>query len=59
METIDVLINALKEFKGAAMIVSHDQYFLKQVATVFWAVKDNRLRQFHDLAEAKAVTYHA
>ena len=31
METTDVLIEALREFKGAVMMVSHDQYFLSEV----------------------------
>ena len=28
METTDVLIEALREFKGAVMMVSHDQYVI-------------------------------
>lgn len=33
MATLDVLENCLKEFKGAVVLVSHDRYFLDQVAT--------------------------
>jgi ATP-binding cassette, subfamily F, member 3 len=33
METINALINALREFKGAVICVSHDQHFITQVRT--------------------------
>eukprot|EP00931_Biecheleriopsis_adriatica_P072817 TRINITY_DN47214_c0_g1_i1.p1 TRINITY_DN47214_c0_g1~~TRINITY_DN47214_c0_g1_i1.p1 ORF type:complete len:1270 (+),score=311.68 TRINITY_DN47214_c0_g1_i1:36-3845(+) len=57
METIDALIEAIKEFDGAVVMVSHDQYFLSQVATEFWAVAERKLTVFRDLASAKAATY--
>lgn len=31
METIQALIEALKEFKGGLLVVSHDQHFISQV----------------------------
>lgn len=33
MATLDVLETCLKEFKGSVVLVSHDRYFLDQVAT--------------------------
>lgn len=58
-ETIDVLIEALREFKGAVVMVSHDQYFLSQVATEFWSVgqANKGVTVYHDLEEAKKATY--
>jgi ATP-binding cassette subfamily F protein 3 len=57
METIDALIDGIKEFQGAVVMVSHDQYFLSQVATEFWAVANGRVAVFKDIDEAKANTY--
>jgi len=57
METIDALIDAIKDFKGAVVMVSHDQYFLSQVATEFWSVAEGKLSVYRDLADAKAATY--
>lgn len=31
-DTIEVMISNLKEFKGSVILVSHDQYFVEQVA---------------------------
>merc|ERR1712032_1649543 len=57
METIDALIDAIKEFDGAVVIVSHDQYFLSQVATEFWSVAGGKVAVYRDIAEAKAGSY--
>lgn len=57
METIDALIEAVKNFEGAVVMVSHDQYFLSQVATEFWSVAKGQVKVFRDIAEAKASTY--
>lgn len=43
IETIDGLINALKDFEGGAIIVSHDLHFLEEVATEVWQTRDGTL----------------
>ena len=40
----DALETALKEFDGTVMFVSHDRYFLNQVATKLLVVQPNRFR---------------
>lgn len=57
METIDALVEAIRGFKGAVVMVSHDQYFLSEVATEFWCVANGKVKVFHDIAEAKSVAY--
>jgi ATPase subunit of ABC transporter with duplicated ATPase domains len=57
METIEALVDAVKAFKGAMVMVSHDQFFLSQVATEFWSVANGKVKVFRDLSEAKAASY--
>eukprot|EP00927_Polykrikos_kofoidii_P028195 TRINITY_DN2464_c2_g1_i1.p1 TRINITY_DN2464_c2_g1~~TRINITY_DN2464_c2_g1_i1.p1 ORF type:complete len:1300 (-),score=300.87 TRINITY_DN2464_c2_g1_i1:94-3939(-) len=57
METIDALIGAIQHYQGAVVMVSHDQYFLSQVAKEFWSVGNGKTRVFRDISEAKAATY--
>ena len=58
IETIESLIEALKAFKGGVIIISHDRYFLSQVAEEFWAVDAKGTMQiFHDLEGAKNYAY--
>merc|ERR1712217_273969 len=59
METIDSLIEAIENFAGAVIFVSHDQYFLSKVAIELWAVANGAVRIFRDLDEAKQFTYKA
>ena len=46
METIDALIGALKNFKGAAIVVSHDAHFVTEVTSDLWVVGGGRCRKF-------------
>lgn len=57
METIDALINAIKEFNGCVFCVSHDQYFISEIANEFWAILDGKVRRFDDLESAKKFAY--
>lgn len=59
METIDSLIEAIENFAGAVIFVSHDQYFLSKIATELWAVANGTIRIFQDLDAAKQFTYKA
>jgi ATPase subunit of ABC transporter with duplicated ATPase domains len=46
METIVGLQEGLKDFSGAAVIVSHDLDFLEEIATEVWCTADGKLTRF-------------
>ncbi|KAE9349618.1 ABC transporter F family member 3 [Phytophthora fragariae] len=46
METIDALIDALREYKGGVVIVSHDQHFVTSVCEELWVVGDEKVARF-------------
>jgi ATP-binding cassette subfamily F protein uup len=56
IETLDVLEDCLKEFEGAVILVTHDRYFLDQVANQIIAFPDvqqsqRTLEKFADLSQ--------
>jgi ATP-binding cassette, subfamily F, member 3 len=46
MQSINVLIEALRQYKGTFVIVSHDRHFLDQVVNKVWRVGDGHVREF-------------
>ncbi len=59
MDTINSLIEALNCFSASVIAISHDTYFLDQVATEFWAISRRRktIELFYNLNEAKEYSY--
>lgn len=56
-DTIDALCIAIGDFKGAVILVSHDESFLNSIADEFWVLDDagKRLMKFDGtLTEYKA-----
>jgi ATP-binding cassette subfamily F protein 3 len=45
MQSKDVLKNAIREFDGTAIIVSHDRYFLKGLVDRTYVFKDQQVRE--------------
>lgn len=45
MDTIEALVKCLCQFTGAVIVVSHDQYFVSNVAEVVYLVKDGSVRR--------------
>ena len=41
MDTLELLIDRLSDFSGTVLLVSHDRYFLDQLATKTWAFEGN------------------
>ena len=46
IQSIQVLIEALKQYKGSFVAVSHDRHFLDQVANTIWHVGEGRVRVY-------------
>jgi len=46
IESCHAIINSLKRFKGAALIVTHDEYFLREVATKLIVLQGDQVRLF-------------
>lgn len=45
-EGIGVLINKLKCFPGALLVISHDRYFLDEVVDKIWEIKDGKINEY-------------
>jgi ATPase subunit of ABC transporter with duplicated ATPase domains len=46
MEAVDALIEAMQDFKGGIMVVSHDEYFVSRTCTELWVVDAGRVTRF-------------
>jgi len=44
--SIDWLINYLKNYKGAMVLVSHDRTFLKQLCNKYWEINNSKIWEF-------------
>lgn len=41
LDNIEILVNQIKGYKGTIVLVSHDRYFLDEIATKIWSIEDN------------------
>ena len=46
LDSCDSLLNAIKSFRGAVLMVTHDEYFLHQVANKLIIFDDNKVSMF-------------
>lgn len=54
METIDSLIDAIDNFPGGCLVISHDQHFLAAAAKEYWAVTPQAIKSFNIFENAKS-----
>lgn len=46
IQSVNVLMEALQNYEGTLVIVSHDRHFIKRVATKIWYIEDCVLKQY-------------
>lgn len=57
MESIDALVEAVKDFRGGLIVVSHDQHFITNTCGELWVVGEGKVTRFRgDFNEYKKET---
>ena len=57
MASRDALVQAINEFAGAVVIVSHDPHLIELIVERFWLVRDGHVAPFEgDMADYRALT---
>ena len=46
MQSVQILIQALDQFKGTFVVVSHDRHFISQVANKIWYIEKQQLKVY-------------
>ncbi len=46
MQSVEILIDALEQYEGTFVVVSHDRYFLSEIANKIWWIEDNQLKEY-------------
>jgi ATP-binding cassette, subfamily F, member 3 len=46
MQSVNILIQALEQYEGTYVVVSHDRYFVSQIANKIWYIEDEQIKEF-------------
>ena len=46
MASVNILIQALQQFEGTLIVVSHDRYFLDNVANKIWFIENQKIKVY-------------
>jgi ATP-binding cassette, subfamily F, member 3 len=46
MQSVSILAQAIQQYEGTALIVSHDRHFISQTATKIWYIEDQQLKEY-------------
>ena len=44
--SVNILIQALQQYKGTFVLVSHDRYFISEVANKIWYIEDQLIKEY-------------
>ena len=46
MQSVNILIQALEQYEGTYVVVSHDRYFVSQIANKIWYIEDEQIKEY-------------
>jgi ATP-binding cassette subfamily F protein 3 len=46
MVSVNILIQALQQYQGTFLVISHDRFFVEQVANTIWFIEDYELKEY-------------
>src|SRR5690606_22321017 len=46
IQSVNILIQALKQFEGTFIVASHDRYLLDNVANKIWYIEDRKIKEY-------------
>lgn len=46
IQSVNILIQALQQYQGSFILVSHDRYFVTQVANKIWWIEDQEIKEY-------------
>ncbi|WP_207431229.1 ribosomal protection-like ABC-F family protein [Sabulibacter ruber] len=46
MQSVNILIQALQQFEGTFVVISHDRYFVENVANKIWYIENHELKEY-------------
>lgn len=46
MQSVNILIQALMQYEGTYVVVSHDRYFVSNIANKIWYIEDNEIKEY-------------
>lgn len=46
IQSVELLIEALNQYEGSYILISHDRYFVSQTANKYWEIEDGKINSF-------------
>lgn len=46
IQSVNMLIQVLQQFKGSYVVVSHDRFFLAEIANKIWFIENHKLKEY-------------
>jgi ATP-binding cassette, subfamily F, member 3 len=46
MQSVNILIQALQQYEGSYIVVSHDRFFVESIANKIWYIEDQQVKEY-------------